>query len=85
MMPCEDEIPPWAEEWQPPAELNDLSRRVIGAAMEVHDQLGPGLPEEAYQLALEIEFTARGISFQRNMRFRSPTKALRSAKDGWIF
>ena len=47
-MPYEDEIPPWAEQWQPPAELNDLSRRVIGAAIEVHEQLGPGLPEEAY-------------------------------------
>ena len=63
-MPYEDEIPPWAEEWQPPAELNDLTRRVIGAAIAVHDELGPGLPEEAYQRALELEFTSCGIPFQ---------------------
>ena len=67
-MPYEDEIPPWAEQWQPPPQLNELSGKVIGAAMEVHDKLGPGLPEEAYQRALEMEFTARGNPFQPQFR-----------------
>ncbi len=35
--------------WEPPAELDALVRRVIGAVIEVHKELGPGLPEEAYQ------------------------------------
>ena len=60
----EDEVPPLAETWEAPPELNDLTRRVIGAAMEVHEELGPGLPEQAYQKAFELELTARGISFQ---------------------
>ena len=49
--------------WEPSAELDALVRRVIGAVIEVHKELGPGLPEEAYQRALEIEFTARNIPY----------------------
>jgi len=46
------------------AELNQLTERIIGAAIEVHRELGPGLLESAYQRALSHEFLLRGMQFE---------------------
>jgi len=43
----------------------DLSGEVIGAAIEVHRLLGPGLLESAYELALERELLLRGFAVKR--------------------
>ncbi len=44
---------------------NALSNIVIGAAIEVHKQLGPGLLESAYEECLAYELTQRQIAFER--------------------
>ncbi|MBD5270979.1 MAG: GxxExxY protein [Bacteroides sp.] len=45
-------------------ELNALSYKVIGAAMEVHRTLGPGLLESTYQQALLLELQMQGLSVE---------------------
>lgn len=46
-------------------EEDALSYAVIGAIIEVHKVLGPGLPESVYEDALALEFQARGILYER--------------------
>jgi len=45
--------------------LNEITARIIGAAIEVHIALGPGLLESAYEECLSQELQLRGISFER--------------------
>ena len=42
-----------------------LTDQIIGAAIRVHKELGPGFLELMYEEALSIELTARGLSFER--------------------
>ena len=46
-------------------ELNKLTEGVIGAAIEVHRHLGPGLLESAYQAALAYELSQRGYKVEQ--------------------
>jgi GxxExxY protein len=57
MRPSPDEI----------AIANDWSGKAIGAAIEVHRHLGPGLLESAYQACFCREMEVRGIPFQRQV------------------
>lgn len=42
-----------------------ISEQVIGCAIEVHRDLGPGLLEKPYHMALCVELAHRGIRFER--------------------
>lgn len=47
--------------------LDQLTYEIIGAAIEVHTQLGPGLLESIYHECMKIELTNRGIPFRTEM------------------
>ncbi|HWL14919.1 MAG TPA: GxxExxY protein [Opitutus sp.] len=44
--------------------INRLTEQIIGSAIEVHKELGPGLLESAYHRALAHELRLRGLDFE---------------------
>ncbi len=47
--------------------LATIKDQIIGAAISVHRQVGPGLLESAYQTCFAIELNDRGIEFEREV------------------
>jgi GxxExxY protein len=47
--------------------VNDITHKIIGCAMQVHNTLGNGFQEVIYQRALEIEMRIAGLEFVREM------------------
>src|SRR5688572_10087269 len=45
--------------------LNELTGKVIGACIEIHRELGPGLLESAYEECLAYELSKDGLHFER--------------------
>jgi GxxExxY protein len=52
----------------PEGKSKDLTAEIIGAAIEVHRHLGPGLLESAYEECLDWELRERGHSIGRQLR-----------------
>jgi len=50
--------------------FEDLSKRIINAAINVHKQLGPGFLESVYEEALCYELTKLGIKFDRQKEIK---------------
>ncbi len=48
-------------------QIDELSYQIIGAAIEVHKFIGPGMLESVYQTCLGIELTERGLSFKQEL------------------
>jgi len=46
-------------------ELNKITEKIIGCAIEVHRYLGPGMLESAYEECLAYELKKNGLSFER--------------------
>jgi len=57
-----------------PAPRDTLTEKVIGAAIEVHRHLGPGLLESAYEECLCWELRLAGLEVERQVcRFMKPS------------
>ena len=46
-------------------ELNQITEKIIGCAIEIHRELGPGLLESIYESALCIELDSIGLTYER--------------------
>lgn len=49
-------------------DLNRLTERIIGIAISVHKQLGPGLAEKIYQRVLYLELKKTNLKFERECK-----------------
>ena len=47
------------------AELNAITEAIIGAAIDIHRELGPGLLEQSYEVCLCFELLSRGLKVER--------------------
>ena len=56
---------------------NEITEQIIGAAIEVHRALGPGLLESAYEECLSHELALRGLNFQRQVSLPVVYKSVR--------
>ena len=59
------------------SDINNLTGRVIGAAIEVHRALGPGLLESAYEQCLCRELKLSGIPHERQRELPIEYKGVR--------
>ena len=57
--------------------LNRLTEMVIGAAIEVHRDTGPGLMESVYEECLCYELSQRGLSFERQVELPMGYKGIK--------
>ena len=46
-------------------EINEITQKIIGCAIEVHKSLGPGLLESAYEECLSFELVKAGFNIER--------------------
>ena len=63
---------------------NEISEKIIGAAIEVHRYHGPGLVERIYEDSLCHEFALRGITFKRQRPVEVYYKGVRISENLWL-
>ncbi len=57
-----------------PAEVNEISGKVVDCAFKVHQELGPGFLEVNYEDAFIIELMSAGLRFEKQKSFKIPYK-----------
>jgi len=57
--------------------VNDLTEKIIAAAIEVHRHLGPGMLESTYETCLAHELTLQGLQVQRQLSLPIEYKGMR--------
>lgn len=62
----------------------DETYSIIGACMEVHNEMGRGFAEILYKGALEIEFRKQGIPFDREVPFHATYKGVQISHDYFV-
>lgn len=50
-----------------PTEINEITDRIIGSAIDIHRELGPGLLESTYEACLAYALATRGLKVQRQV------------------
>ncbi len=55
-------------------QINEVTEKIIGCAIEVHRQLGAGFLESAYQAAMEYEMTKANLRFEKEKVLPVPYK-----------
>jgi GxxExxY protein len=66
-----------AEHAETVKDFNALTEAIIGAAVEVHRALGPGLLESTYEMCLCRELSIRGLAFERQVPISVEYKGVR--------
>ena len=59
------------------SEINPLTYKIIGAAMEVHNIIGRGFLESVYKDCLSLEFAQKNISFQKEKKYEITYKGVK--------
>jgi GxxExxY protein len=59
------------------SQINQLTHEIIGASIEVHRKLGPGLLESAYRTCLRRELRLRGIPYRKEYPLPLEYKGIR--------
>jgi GxxExxY protein len=62
-----------------PAEDEELATKIIGAAIEVHRELGPGFIEFVYEQAMLYELSLAGIAVEKQKKILVPYKGIKLA------
>jgi GxxExxY protein len=66
------------------SEIEEIGKKIVNAAFEVHSELGPGLLESVYEICLVEELESRGLLVERQVKLPVIYKGKELNKDFFI-